>query len=124
MGLPVAIPVDHASPLSDIVVTTPQSPRGAPSPMTMAVREMTTMERSRLLVQGRHMDLFKAMDAPQRMFVISLQLILVLLIACVAPYRHGCINIGSLPLKQQNIGVEVLKTGLPTFLVSMITIDE
>lgn len=58
--------VDHVSPLSDIVVTTPPSPNGAPSPMAVAVKEMTAIDRARLFVQGRHMELLKSMEKPQR----------------------------------------------------------
>lgn len=58
--------VDHLSPLSDIVVTSPPSPHGAPSPMTLAVKEMTAVDRARLFVQGRHMELLKSMEKPQR----------------------------------------------------------
>ena len=71
MGISAASAVDHVSPLSDIVVTTPPSPRGASSPMTVAVREMTAIERARLFVEGRQMDLLKSLDIPQRTSVAS-----------------------------------------------------
>lgn len=58
--------VDHVSPLSDIIVTTPSSPHGAPSPMAVAVKEMTAIERTRLFVQGRQMDLLRSLERPQR----------------------------------------------------------
>lgn len=69
MGSSAVGAVDHISPLSDIVVTTPPSPRGAPSPMTIAVREMSAMERTRLFVQGKHMDLLESLENHQRMSV-------------------------------------------------------
>lgn len=69
MGSSAVRAVDHGSPLSDIVVTTPPSPGGAPSPMTVAVREMSAIERTRLFIQGRHMDLLESLENPQRMSV-------------------------------------------------------
>ena len=110
--------VDHVSPLSDIVVATPPSPRGAPSPMTLAVREMTAIERARLFVQGRQMDLLQSLETPQRMSAAPSLLIAPRLTSCIVPCPRGCISIGSSPTKQQNIGAGALKTGLLTFLVS------
>ena len=66
MGSSAANAMDHASLLSDIEVTTPSSPRGAPSPMTVAITDMTAIDRARLFVQGRQMDLLKSMEKPQR----------------------------------------------------------
>lgn len=57
--------VDHISPLSDIMVATPPSPRTVPSPMAVAVKELTTAERTRLFVQGIHMDLLRSLEKPQ-----------------------------------------------------------
>lgn len=124
VGSPAARAADHVSPLSDIIVTTPQSPREAPSPMTVAVREMNAIERSRLLVQGKQMDLLKSLETPQRMSVASSLSIAPLLTAYIAPCRRGCISIGSSPSKQQNIGDGAPKTGLLAFLGSMITLNE
>ena len=124
VGSPVVRAADHVSPVSDIVVTTPQSPRGAPSPMTVAVREMNTIERSRLLVQGKQMTLLKSLETHQRMSVAFSFAIALLLTTYIAPCRRGCINIGSSPSKQQNIGDAAPKTGLLAFLVSMITLNE
>lgn len=84
VGSPAARAADHVSPLSDIIVTTPQSPREAPSPMTVAVREMNAIERSRLLVQGKQMDLLKSLEIPQRMSVASSLSIAPLLTACIS----------------------------------------
>lgn len=56
---------DYASPLSDIVVTTPSSPHAAPSPTTVAVRAMMPIDRARLFVEGRHNDLLKSMENKQ-----------------------------------------------------------
>ena len=117
--------VDHISPLSDIVVTTPQSPRGAASPMTVALREMTAIERTRLFVQGRQMDLLQSLEDPQRMSVVASSfLIAPFLTLYIVPCRRGCISIGSSPTRRQNIGAGALKTGLPTFFISLITIKE
>lgn len=58
--------VDHVSPLSDVVVTTPPSPRGAPSPTTVAVRQITAIQGARLFVQGRQMELLQSLDNHQR----------------------------------------------------------
>lgn len=69
MGSSAVRAVDQGSPLSDIVVTTPPPPGGAPSPMTVAVREMSAIERTRLFIQGRHMDLLESLENPQRMSV-------------------------------------------------------
>lgn len=57
---------NYASPLSDIEVTTPSSPHAAPSPMTVAVRAMTPIDRARLFVEGRHNELLKSMENKQR----------------------------------------------------------
>ena len=65
MRPPAARAADHPSPLSDVVVTTPPSQHGAPSPMAVAVREMSAVERARLFIQGRHMDLLESMDKSQ-----------------------------------------------------------
>lgn len=54
--------MDHVLSLSDVVVTAPQFPHGAPSPMAVAVTEMTGIGRARLFVQGRHMELLKPME--------------------------------------------------------------
>ena len=116
--------VDHASPLSDVVVTTPTSQHEAPSPMTVAVREMTAIERARLFLQGRQMDLLKSLDTPQRMLVTSTSLSAPLLIACIVPCRHGCISIGFSPSKPPNIGVGAPRIGLLAFLASMTTLNE
>ena len=124
VAFPAARAADHVSPLSDVIVTTPQSPREAPSPMTVAVREMNTIERSRLLVQGKQMDLLKSLETPQRMSVASSLSMAPLLTACIAPCRPGCISIGSSPSKQQNIGDGAPKTGLLAFLGTMITLNE
>lgn len=123
VGSPATKAVDHFSPLSDVVVITPQSPRDAPSPMTVAVREMSAIEKSRLLVQGKQMDLLKSLDTPQRMSVAFSLLIAPLLTAYIAPYHRGCISIGSSPLKQQNIGDVAPKTGQLAFLASMSTLS-
>lgn len=119
-----ATAVDHVSPLSDIVVTTPTSPCDASSPMTVAVREMTAIGRARLFVHGRQMDLLQSLENPQRMSVFPLLLIAPLLTAYIVPCRRGCISIGSSPTRQPNIGVGAPKTGLPTFLVSLMIIKE
>ncbi|KAM0799060.1 hypothetical protein BDR22DRAFT_881333 [Usnea florida] len=58
--------VDHVSPLGDIEVTTPPSPRGAPSPTTVAVKDITAIERARLFVQGKQMELLQSLDNHQR----------------------------------------------------------
>ena len=57
--------MDHVSPFSDIMVTTPASPRATPSPMAVAVKELTTAERTSLFVQGRQMDLLRSLEKPQ-----------------------------------------------------------
>ena len=124
LASPAAKAIDHFSPLSDDVVTTPQSPPEAPSPMTVAVREMSAIERSRLLVQGKQMDLLKSLETPQRMSVALSLSIAPLLTAYTAPCRRGCISIGSSPLKQQNIGDVAPKTGLLAFSISMIYPNE
>ena len=124
VGSSAARAADHVSPLSDIIVTISQSPREAPSFMTVAVREMNAIERSRLLVQGKHMNLLKSLETPQRMSVASLLLINPLLIAYIAPCWRECISTDSSPLKQQNIGDGAPKTELLAFLGSMITLNE
>ena len=123
VGSPAVRVADHLSPLSDIIVTTPQSPRDAPSPMTMAVREINVIERSRLLVQGKQMDLLKSLETPQRMSVASSLSIVPLLTTHIAPCQRGCISIGSSPLKQQNIGDGAPKTGQRAFLASVMTLN-
>ena len=45
---------DHASPMSDIVVSTPTSQDGAPSPLAQVVKMISNIEMSRLLLEGRH----------------------------------------------------------------------
>ena len=122
VGSPAARAADHVSPLSDIIVTTPQSPREAPSPMTVAVREMNIIERSRLLVQGKQVDLLRSLETPQRMSAVFSLSTAPLLTAYIAPCRRGCISIGTSPLKQQNIGDGAPKTGLLAFLASMTTL--
>ena len=52
---------DHVLSLSDVVVTAPQFPHGAPSPISVVFTEMTAIGRARLFVQGRHMELLKSM---------------------------------------------------------------
>ena len=95
VGSPVGRAADHSSPLSDVIVTTPQSPREAPSPMTVAVREMSAVERSRLLVQGKQVDLLTSLETPQRMSVPSSLAIAPLLTTYVAQCQRGCISTGS-----------------------------
>ncbi|KAL6712976.1 hypothetical protein ACLMJK_009531 [Lecanora helva] len=56
---------DHVSPISDIIVTTPQSPSAAPSPTAIAVKNLTVIERTRLFAQGRHLHLLTHMDKQQ-----------------------------------------------------------
>ena len=82
---PAVTAVDHVSPLSDVIVTTPQSPREAQSPMTVAVKEMNAIERTRLLVEGKQMDLLKSLETPQRMSVASSSKKIPLLTVYIAP---------------------------------------
>ena len=58
---------NHVSPLSDYVVATPPSPRDTPSPMTVAIKEMNKVDKTRLLVEGKHSDLLKALGKQERM---------------------------------------------------------
>ena len=57
---------NHTSPLSGIDVTTPPSPKDAPSPLAMAVKRMTSVERTRLLVEGKYIDFLESMENHQR----------------------------------------------------------
>ena len=58
---------NHTSPLSDIDVATPPSPKDAPSPLTIAVKRMTAVERTRLLVGGNYGDFLMSMEQHQRL---------------------------------------------------------
>ena len=107
---------NHVSPLSDFTVATPPSPRGAPSPMAMAVQTMTTATRARLLAQGRHNDLLKSMEEQQRVYVSHHSLDWIPLKTRVVLCQCGCINIGFSPSRQRSIEAEALQTGLPTCL--------
>ena len=60
-----ATAADHVSPLSDILVTTPQSIHEAPSPMAVAVKATTATDRARLFLQARHYDLLQSMEKHQ-----------------------------------------------------------
>ena len=65
-GVTATNPFDHASPLSDVVVATPPSLPDAPSPLATAIRDMTAIDRARLLTEGRHADLLRSMNKQQR----------------------------------------------------------
>ena len=58
---------NHTSPLSGIDVATPPSPKDAPSPLTIAVKRMTAVERTRLLVEGKYSDFLMSMEQHQRL---------------------------------------------------------
>ena len=58
---PAAQSANHASPLSDIVVATPPSPHDTPSPLAKAIEATTAIDRTRMLIEGRHTDLLKSM---------------------------------------------------------------
>ena len=56
---------------SDVVVATPfatnaQSPHNVPSPMTVALKEKTAIDRANLFVQGRHHELLSSMNRVER----------------------------------------------------------
>lgn len=58
---------NHASPLSDIVVATPPSPHDTHSPFSNAIQATTDVDRTRMLVEGRHTDLLTSMGKQQRL---------------------------------------------------------
>ena len=67
MGSSEVKAINHALSLSDIKVTTPpSSPREAPSLIPVTVREIIAINRARLLVQERQMNLLKSIKKPQR----------------------------------------------------------
>ena len=59
--------VDHASPLSGVDVATPPSPKDAPSPLAIAVKRMTAVERTRLFVEGNYSNFLDSMERHQRL---------------------------------------------------------
>ena len=61
--------VNQTSPLSGIEVATPPSPKDAPSPLTIAVKRMTAVERTQLFVEGNYSKFLEAMEKPQRLWV-------------------------------------------------------
>ena len=64
---PAAQSANHASPLSDIVVATPPSPHDTSSPLADAIKVTTAIERTRMLVEGKHTDLLKSMGKQERL---------------------------------------------------------
>ena len=57
---------NHVSPLSDYSVATPPSPRDTPSPMAVAIKDTTRIDKTRLLVEGNHSDLLRALVKQER----------------------------------------------------------
>jgi len=58
--------IDHLSPISDIVITTPTSANTAPSPTAAAIMALTAIDRAKVFVEGRHVELLKTMDSEQQ----------------------------------------------------------
>lgn len=58
---------NHTSPLSDVDVATPPSPKDAPSPLTVAVKRMTAVERTRLFIEGNYGNFLSSMEKHQRL---------------------------------------------------------
>lgn len=57
---------NRVSPLSDYLVATPPSPHDTPSPMAIAIKEMTKVDKTRLLVEGKNSDLLRALGKQER----------------------------------------------------------
>lgn len=58
---------NHTSPLSGVDVATPPSPKDAPSPLAVAVKRMSAVERTRLFVEGDYSNFLKSMEKHQRL---------------------------------------------------------
>lgn len=79
LRLSTAKAIDHRSPFggaastpSDVMVATPSSiggvpsPTNAPSPMSVALTAKAANDRARLFVEGRHDDLLRSMEKQDR----------------------------------------------------------
>ena len=62
------------TPPSEVSLHTPptaQSPADAHSPLSAALKRVTTMERAHLFVQGKHQELLRSLNRKEKRYVNS-----------------------------------------------------
>ena len=111
---------------SDVVVDSPSSnqaitPRDQSS-MSMILKRNETIDKARLLIHGRHVELDKSMNGEERKSVQpSWQLCYVQLTGLLEFILPGCISSGCFHLLQRSTGAVVLATGPRNFSDTMTT---
>lgn len=61
-----SVVADHYSPMSDIIVATPSSQDGPPSPLAQVIKSISVTEMSRLFVEGKHNKLLRSLQPKER----------------------------------------------------------